>query len=190
MNRAVIVSMPSDTADTIAQTVRSQGFVSVASISSGSEARRLIKGEIEPDIVIINAPLSDEFGNELAETAAEETSAGVILLCLGEIAGDIAEKTSDYGITVLPKPINRELLSRAVREVSENKTDGMKKETVEVLSKIDEMRLINRAKSTLMKYLGFTEPQAHKYIEKQAMNNRQTRHEAAEHVLRTYGIQN
>ena len=48
------------------------------------------------------------------------------------------------------------------------------------------MRTINRAKTTLMKYLKFTEPQAHKYIEKQAMNNRQTRLEVAVRILAQY----
>ena len=48
------------------------------------------------------------------------------------------------------------------------------------------MRLINRAKCTLIEYLKFTEPQAHRYIEKQAMNNRQTRREVAEKILKTY----
>ena len=37
-----------------------------------------------------------------------------------------------------------------------------------------------------MKYLKFTEPQAHRYIEKQAMNNRQTRREAAQKIIDTY----
>ena len=39
------------------------------------------------------------------------------------------------------------------------------KENAGLLSKIDEMRLINRAKRALMEYLRFAEPQAHRYIE-------------------------
>ena len=60
------------------------------------------------------------------------------------------------------------------------------KESPEVLGRIEEIRVINRAKSALMKYLKFTEPQAHRYIEKQAMNNRQTRREVAEHIIEQY----
>ena len=63
---------------------------------------------------------------------------------------------------------------------------GVKKESADILSRIEEMRTINRAKTTLMKYLKFTEPQAHKYIEKQAMNNRQTRLEVAVRILAQY----
>ena len=49
------------------------------------------------------------------------------------------------------------------------------KEAPEIMGRIEEIRTISRAKTVLMKYLKFTEPQAHRYIEKQAMNNRQTR---------------
>ena len=48
------------------------------------------------------------------------------------------------------------------------------------------MRLVDRAKCTLVQYLGFTEAQAHRYLEKQAMDMRMTRREVAEEILRTY----
>lgn len=47
-------------------------------------------------------------------------------------------------------------------------------------------RLIDRAKRTLMRYLGFTEPQAHRYIEKHAMDLRVTRAEVARGILKIY----
>ena len=52
--------------------------------------------------------------------------------------------------------------------------------------KIEEIRLIDRAKCILIQYLQMTEPQAHKYIEKQAMNLRQSRVQMAESILKTY----
>lgn len=188
MNRAMIVSSDRDNASVIEQTIRSEGFVRISVVTSGGEARRLIKSESETDLIIINAPLTDEFGQELAETAAEDTSAGIILLCLGDIAEDVADKVSAAGISVVPKPIDRQLLTRTVRLVSANRSRmlGLTKENPELMTRIDEMRLINRAKSTLMKYLKFTEPQAHRYIEKQAMNTRQTRREVAMRILATY----
>ncbi len=60
------------------------------------------------------------------------------------------------------------------------------KESTDILCRIDDIRLINRAKSALMKYLQFTEPQAHHYLEKHAMNNRCTRREAAIHIINMY----
>jgi len=187
MNRAIIVSADPEEASLIEQTAQIEGFGSVAVITGGSEARRLINGEASPDIIIIGTPLQDEFGQELAETAAEETSAGIILICHAEIAEELADRLADYGIYVLARPVNREALSRDIRMISTNlsRMSGLK-ESPEILGRIEEIRVINRAKSVLMKYLKFTEPQAHRYIEKQAMNNRQTRREVAEHIIKQY----
>ena len=48
------------------------------------------------------------------------------------------------------------------------------------------MKLINRAKFMLMQYLGFDENQAHKYLEKQAMDKRITRLEVAIEIIKIY----
>ncbi|MEI6100274.1 MAG: ANTAR domain-containing protein [Eubacteriales bacterium] len=50
----------------------------------------------------------------------------------------------------------------------------------------EEEEIINRAKTTLMEYLGFTEPQAHRYIEKHAMDMRVTKIEIAINILKIY----
>ena len=47
---------------------------------------------------------------------------------------------------------------------------------------------MSRAKCALIENMKLTEAEAHKYIEKQAMNSRKTRRELAEDILRLYGI--
>ena len=49
-----------------------------------------------------------------------------------------------------------------------------------------QMKVINRAKKTLMDYLNFTEPQAHRYIEKHAMDMRVKKIEIAKGILKIY----
>jgi len=46
--------------------------------------------------------------------------------------------------------------------------------------------IILRAKKTLMYYLKFTEPQAHRFIEKQSMNMRVKKIEIARGILKAY----
>jgi len=188
MNRAIIISSDKDSASLLRQLVLNEGYGMSSLTSSGSEARRMIKSETQPELVIINTPLSDEFGQEIAELTAETTSAGVILICSNDIYYDIAEKFSEYGIITLSKPINPQIVSNAIRIISSTRSRmmGLEKENAGIIYRIDEMRLINRAKAVLMKYLRFTEPQAHKYIEKQAMNTRRTRKETAMRILNTY----
>ncbi|MBQ6170436.1 ANTAR domain-containing response regulator [Ruminococcus flavefaciens] len=188
MERALIVSANNEVSELAEQLLRIEGCGRIASAVSGSEARRLVKNDTEPELVIINTPLSDEFGQELAEMIADNTSAGIILICGSDVSDEIADRVSDSGINVLARPVTRELLQRTIRLViaARVRMAGVKKESSDILSRIEEMRTINRAKTTLMKYLKFTEPQAHKYIEKQAMNNRQTRLEVAVRILAQY----
>lgn len=187
MNRAIIATPPSETARTVEQLLRSEGFSRISVINSGSEMRRMIKNGVESDLIIINAPLPDEFGNDLAETAAEESAAAVIMICSGDIAAELESEFDELGIATLPKPINGEALSRCLSDIElSNGNFRDVRESAEILSRIDDIRLINRAKSLLMKYLKFTEPQAHRYLEKHAMNNRCTRREAALHIIDMY----
>lgn len=181
MNKAIIVSLQCETVDLIETTAKNAGFL-ITVVSGGNETRRLIRNNYNPDLIIINTPLSDEFGQELAEDCAVEISVPIILICSGDIADELTDRLADFGITVLSKPISREMLTENISHGSFAEI----KESSEVLNRIDDIRLINRAKSVLMKYLKFTEPQAHRYIEKQAMNNRCTRRESAEKIINTY----
>ena len=55
-----------------------------------------------------------------------------------------------------------------------------------MLSKIEDIRIVDRAKCLLISYLGMSEPQAHKYIEQQAMDKRITKRECADRIIKTY----
>ena len=84
--------------------------------------------------------------------------------------------------------MGRQLFFQTVKLIhaSRKRVLGLQKENGRLQQKIEEMRLVDRAKCTLVQYLGLTEPQAHRYLEKQAMDMRMTRREVAEEILRTY----
>ena len=96
--------------------------------------------------------------------------------------------TSYYGVCVLPKPLNKSLFFQSLKIVSatQSRIMGLRNENFKLQSKIEEIRLVNRAKCVLIQYLKLTEPQAHRYIEKQAMDTRQTKKDVAEKILKTY----
>ena len=62
----------------------------------------------------------------------------------------------------------------------------IKSENLQLQKKIDEIRMVDRAKCALIQYLSMTEPQAHRYIEKQAMDRRQTRMQIAQSIIKIY----
>ena len=185
MNRTIIISSSSEDASTIETILKNENYKNIIHAKSGGEARRLISSEINYELIIINTPLSDEFGLDLALMVSESTSSEIIMLCELDIADEIISKIADSNIHVTPKQSNKNKLIYSIRSTNSNRPI-IDKENSELLSKIDEIRLINNAKCTLIQYLKFTEPQAHRYIEKQAMNNRQRRQDIAKKILDTY----
>ena len=98
MERTLIIASGEKAGPTLARFLAGCGLTAPPTFaSSGAEARRRLH-ESEYDLIFLNAPLSDEFGGELAQRAAHETSASVFLLVKAEIADDISAKVEQDGI--------------------------------------------------------------------------------------------
>ena len=52
---------------------------------------------------------------------------------------------------------------------------------------MEEIRLVNRAKMLLMQNLKMTEQEAHRYIEKEAMDRGMKKIAVSEEIIKTYG---
>ena len=184
--RVLVVSTGEKGRAALCGLLQSGGFQKLSTAAAGGDARRTLL-ESEFDLVVLNAPFPDEFGDDLAAVCVEQ-SCGVILIVKAEQADELAAKVEDYGVLVVEKPVNRQLFFQAVRLVlaARRRALGLKRETVRLQDKIEEIRLVSRAKCVLIEVLGMTEPQAHRYIEKQAMDLRCTRREVAQSVLGTY----
>ncbi len=187
LDKTLIISGSEQALSLLSDLMKSYNGSQIVSVSSGNEARRLIN-RTDFDMVIISTPLPDEFGNELAATIAEKTSAGVMLICKSDIAEEISEKVEVYGVCVLAKPLNKTLFFHSVKllQATRARMLSVMKEYSKLQTKIEESRLINRAKCILIQYLKLTEPQAHRYIEKQAMDQRISKLEVAKNILKTY----
>ncbi len=187
MNGALIVSGSDKGIELITQLLNSDAKTQIVSVKSSTEARRLINAA-DYDLVVINTPLSDEFGDDLAVTITEISASGVILIVKNEMADDISAKVENFGVLTVSKPIIRQVFIQAQKLAlaSKNRILGLKSENISLHQKIEEIRLVTRAKCVLIQYLGMTENQAHRYIEKQAMDMRTTRQEIAQNILKTY----
>ena len=62
----------------------------------------------------------------------------------------------------------------------------MEQKTSSIEKRMEEIRILNRAKCLLISELKMTEPEAHHYIEKNAMDNCIPKKEAAEHIIKLY----
>ena len=79
MESVLIVSAGDKARQVLLELARLSGLCSSASVTSCSDARRLLL-ESGFDLIIINTPLPDEFGHDFAVMAAESSGAGVILV--------------------------------------------------------------------------------------------------------------
>ena len=136
----------------------------------------------------INTPLTDEFGDGLSIYVSENTHASVVLLVKAEIEEQAEAKTEDYGVFVLSKPLSKHLMFKSIKllEATKRRLEGVRKENIKLQKKIEDIRTINRAKYVLMEYLSMSEPQSHRYLERQAMDQRITKVEVAKRILSTY----
>jgi two-component system, response regulator PdtaR len=187
MDSVLIVSNTNTTLGIISDMLNVGTFSRITTTQNCAEARRdLIDNTF--DLIIIDSPLPDELGDDFALYASEQTDAGIILIVNSNILADIGENVEDAGVFVLPKPVSPDFFYQAVKLLiaSRRRVMSLENENQKLQKKIEEIRLVDRAKCILIQYLNMTEPQAHRYIEKQAMDLRQSRLVTAENILKTY----
>lgn len=163
-----------------------QSEYTVESCATAGEARRMLI-ETPPDIFIVDAPLGDEFGVELARDAAE-LPMGVLLLVKADIVDKAAYDTEDAGVLVLAKPNARQTFYNVIRLLAALSARLKKMETKNksLQEKMADIRAVNRAKWLLIDKMNMNEQDAHYFIEKRAMDARVSRREVAESIIRTY----
>jgi AmiR/NasT family two-component response regulator len=151
-----------------------------------SAKRKLISASY--DIVIVNAPLSDEFGTEFALDVVHTSPSSVILLVKNELYEDVSCKVEAYGVITVSKPVSRTIIYSAIKLAiaMRGRLKSLEAKNKTLMAKMGEIRIVNRAKWVLIKYLNMSEEQAHRFIEKQAMDMRLTKREIAENIIRTY----
>ncbi len=159
----------------------------VTTAGSVGEARRLLV-EASFDIVLINAPLPDDFGMRLAVDICSTTGAGVLLLVKNDLYDDVYAKMVTHGVMTLSKPTSLQMVAQNLRLLcaTRERLRHMEARQATVEEKIQEIRLVNRAKWLLIQCMHMTEPEAHRYIERQAMDLRITKRQAAEQIISTY----
>lgn len=187
MSSALIVARGEKGISYFSDVLREASYDNIVIAGTAGEARRLMI-EHSFDICVINAPLPDEHGEILAQNIATKGISSVILCIKMDIFEEISTKVEDYGVITVAKPINRVLFWSAIKiAISANRRMKMiQQENNKLVQKMEDIRIVNRAKLVLITHLSMSEQEAHRYIEKQAMDMRITKRVAAERILKTY----
>ncbi len=185
-HRVLTVSATDKFFDFVKETLPNDEFELEEPLHSAGEAKRFLISA-QSDILIINAPLPDDFGIELSTELADSTM-GIMLCVKGDIYDQTAYKVEDSGVLTLGKPLSRQSFYAAVKLLAalSSRLSRMEMKNRSLREKMEDIRMVNRAKWLLIENLNMTEKDAHHYIEKQAMDTRFTRREVAENIVRTY----
>jgi response regulator NasT len=163
-------------------------FEPVTVVDTVSRAQRML-AEREYDLVIINAPLPDDFGRRFAIDVCTDSGRVALLIVRSDIYDETCSAMTPHGVLVAKRPMERSVMEElldvmcTVRE----RLRGVQKKTMTLEDKMAEIRQVNRAKWALIRACHMTEEEAHRYIQKQAMDLCVSKKEAAESILKTYG---
>ena len=140
------------------------------------------------DVIILSTPLSDEFGLDLLAELRDKTAAAFIVLTKNEIADEVQKKIRFTGAFVIGRPCGKSALIQALRfaDVAGESIKRLEEEKDKLNKQLEDVKVISRAKACLMEYLKLTEEQAHRHIQKQAMDMRMTQRAVADDILKMY----
>ena len=187
MNSVLLVSKLNSSVNALKKLLEENSYEIKSVVSDTQSALSLVDDRVY-DIVLINSPLEDSDGAQLAVEICRDTVCGVMILAPSEKTAGIGERVIDYGTVVVPKPINKMLFTQSLGVVraAQKRCAGLTLENERLRSTIEEAKIISRAKLLLIQNLSLSEERAHKYIEKQAMDLRTSKIEVARQILRTY----
>lgn len=143
------------------------------------------------DFIIINSPLPDDMGTSFAIDQANSTSAAVLLAVRCELYAEIFDKAVEHGVFVLPKPTSKSTVSTALTflKSARERLRKTEKKALSIEEKMEEIRIVNKAKWMLIDREHMTEEEAHRYIEKSAMDMCKTKRQIAEEIIQKYKTQ-
>ena len=184
--RVLIAGANDRTFDSLRELLPPDSYEPPLRAGSAGEVKRMLL-ETDVDLVILNAPLRDEFGTQLALNLSRDNLC-ILMLVPAESFDAVCYKVEDEGILTLSKPVSRSGLLGAIKLLTamRGKLRKLDRQNQALQEKMQDIRTVNRAKWLLIEIKRMTENEAHYYIEKQAMDMRLSRREVAENIIRTY----
>ena len=171
MARIIVASASESSREQLSHLLSSSGYAVFRCCASGSELRRTVN-ECEDGIVMLMGQLPDCKPDELQWDYEDRIQ--ILLIAKPQVL-DSCESPEIFR---LPLPVSAQALVGAVEMLSQlhrmrlPRRAGAEKETVE------------KAKELLMKQHGITEPEAHRTLQRYAMNHGMKMAEYAEQIIK------
>ncbi len=154
-----------------------------SALSAGEAKRKLL--QCVYDVILVDTPLPDEFGTDFAIDSTQNSHTAVILMVKSDMYDRMCEKVEDFGVLTVSKPITKDELYKAVKLAcaASSRLLNEEKRLAKLQDKLAETKLVSKAKFVLVEKKGMSEPEAHRYIEKEAMDSRRSKALVAQEII-------
>jgi AmiR/NasT family two-component response regulator len=161
-----------------------EGFDVVGEAADGEQAVALAK-DLKPDLVICDVKMPKMDGIAAAAQITEARIAPVVMLTAFS-QRDLIERARDAGaMAYLVKPFQKRDLLPAIEMATSRFAEirALESEVTGLRERLEARKLIERAKGALMTKHGLSEPEAFRWIQRAAMDNRTSMRDVATLVL-------
>ena len=188
--KVVVVEDETLTRIDLVEILKENGYDVVGEASDGIEAVEVCK-KLQPDIVLLDIKIPYISGLKVANILKEEGFQGcVIILTAYNIAEYIQEASNTIVMGYVLKPIDEPVFIERLNMIYKNYklyTD-LKKEVEETKKKLEERKIIERAKGIIMAKYSLKEEEAYKKLRDLSMQKRINMSKLADIVIMTGGL--
>lgn len=183
----LIVSSSEKFAATLSGLLPGAFYYPIKTVSNIASAKRMTL-EKKFDIVLINSPLPDDFGSSFAIDISATKNTVCMVFIKSELEQEMSGKLNERGVYTIIKPNSPQNIMQAMNYLAttRERLRVLESKSLSLEEKMEEIKLVNRAKWLLIEHLKMTENDAHHYLEKQAMNRGCSRRDVAEVIINTY----
>ena len=155
------------------------------SFAAGVSAAKRAVSERDFDFVVVQAPLPDDVGLRFAFDLGGRKNTVTLLILPPELYGETVGHAEEQGVFVLSRPLSKQSFLTAISWITSarERLRMVEQKTQSMEEQMEEIRLINRAKWKLIGEQNLTEAEAHRRIEKLAMDRCVTKKVIAQEIL-------
>ncbi len=188
--KVVVVEDETLTRIDLVEILKENGYDVVGEASDGIEAVEVCK-KLQPDIVLLDIKIPYISGLKVANILKEEGFQGcVIILTAYNIAEYIQEASNTIVMGYVLKPIDEPVFIERLNMIYKNYKlyNDLKKEVEETKKKLEERKIIERAKGIIMAKYSLKEEEAYKKLRDLSMQKRINMSKLADIVIMTGGL--
>ena len=156
---------------------------------AGDEAGAALE-RLRPTLIVLQSDAPDAQALHRCAELAETAEAVFLLLVRQEAYGAAWRTLQKHGVCVMTWPMEQAVLTQTLRNLLllKKSMQTMQAQTDQLRSQLQDLKRIQKAKGLLMRQLGMTEQDAHRWIVKAAMDRCVKKREIAETIIRMYEL--